>query len=216
MNIWKTLKEDFINKNTGLIHKNNSLKHKGINIPYDQDPMYWVEELPYLSSEYFEVLRTISNDIIDPAKAEGITTLDIGKYQFLMRAGTERSELANPLGLIGNTPQDQLDYFREKIGEEKFAKIEAYAKRFQEIRQEKVISVLREAEVYNKDLIELMENAENYVTFDVQEYIEKRYGRGISGHIHKQIGTLKEITNPFRRNDYERRLRSNGREYEDY
>ena len=197
LNIWKTLKEDFINKNTGLIHKNNELKKKGVQVPYDKDPMYWVEELPYLSSEYFEVLRTIDNEIIGPAKKDGITTLDIGKYQFLMRAQTERSEMANPLGLIGKTPQDQLDYFREKIGEDKFAKIEAYAKRFQEIRKEKITSVLRESGVYNEELIKLMEDAEHYVTFDVQEYIEKRFGRNVSGQIHRQIGTLKEITNPF-------------------
>jgi hypothetical protein len=106
-------------------------------------------------------------------------------------------EIANPRGITKEVALDLLSDMKAKMGDEKYAKLEGYIKQFREVRNEKIISVLKDADMYGKELMEKIEDNENYATFDVLAALEKRFGRGVTGHIYKQLGTLADIDNPF-------------------
>jgi hypothetical protein len=79
---------------------------------------------------------------------------------------------------------------------EQYKALEDAANSFWGVRKEFVVDKIVESGIFDDNLTEIIQNNEAYVTFDVAEYLEKRYGRGASAKIYKQIGTLQEITNP--------------------
>lgn len=54
----------------------------------------------------------------------------------------------------------------------------------------------KEAEIWPNDLVEKIENADYYATFDVGKYMDKRYGRGPGSGAYKQYDTHQLIANP--------------------
>jgi hypothetical protein len=115
----------------------------------------------------------------------------------LKRISTERAEMANPLGHTKETAISHLAFMKNKLGIDKFKQMEEGVLQFKGLRQKNVISVIEKSQMLDDEIIELIKNNENYAAFDVQEYIKKRYGKTIGARIYQQIGTLKEITNPF-------------------
>lgn len=194
--ILTSLKTELIDANARLIKKVKGVEKQGVKIVPEDNPRYWVEELPYTSSEVLNMLRDI-NTVKSSLNGNGISDVDIGKYMMLKRVSTERAEMANPLGHTKETAIAHLEFMKKKLGAEKFQQLEEGVQQFRELRQKNVISVIEKTKMLDPETIELIKNAENYATFDVQAYIEKRYGRLIGSRIYKQIGTLNEITNPF-------------------
>jgi hypothetical protein len=182
--------------NYKVIQKVNALEKRGITMPPEDNPKYWVEELPYVASEVSAYIRSINNDILKPAKTDGITQRDISKYLYFRRVLTERSEMANPLGHTPKTATDALAMMKGQLGAEGYAKVEQYAKRFWEIRQD-VVKKLEESGMLSDELMAKIKDNENYVTFDVQKFMDNTYGKGATGRIYKQIGTLNEINDPL-------------------
>ena len=194
--ILDSLKRELVDVNATIQNKVKSLKKQGIDIPPEDNPVYWLEELPYTSSKVAQYLRDVNNKIKFVAQNSGISDIDIGKYLFLKRVSTERAEIANPLGHTPETAQQHLQYMRAKLGDFKMAQLEQLATEFWNIRQT-VLQDIEDSQLFSPDLVEQLKDNQFYATFDVQKYIEERYGKGIGAKIYKQIGTLNEITNPF-------------------
>jgi hypothetical protein len=186
-----------IDTNASIIFKRNEIRKRGISVDPVDDPVYWIEELPYVSSQVFQYLRDVTAQVKSILDKTNLTEADIGDYLFLNRAATERAALANPWGYTPAEAEAGLDFLRNKMGAEQFALLEDAVEKFREIRREKITSVMEESEMYSDDLMEIINDNENYATFEVQHYMDNKYGGTASGWIYKQIGTLADITNPF-------------------
>ena len=197
LEIMKGIKEALVDKNTELIGKVKAAQKDGKVIAPEDNPVYWVEELPYVSGEVYNHLRTLDHEIKMPAEKAGISLDDLGEYMQFRRIATERAEIANPLGHTKETAQAQLDSLKARLGAEKYAKVQEFVQKYWELRNQNIIPLLEKADMYTPQLMEKIKSNENYAAFDVIAALEGRYGRNISGHIYKQIGTLHEIRNPF-------------------
>lgn len=195
--VMDNIKKAIVDKNAGLIRRMERLKKQGKDVAAEDNPLYWIEELPYISGEVYNHLNAVDNAIKAPAKKEGLTLDDIGEYMLLKRIATERAEIANPLGHTKETAEKQLEDLKERLGDEKFSKLEGYVKKYWELRQKHVFPLLEQADMYSDALMDKVLNNENYATFDILKDLEGRYGRGVTAHIYKQIGTLHEVRNPF-------------------
>lgn len=163
----------------------------------DDNPIYSIDELSHTTGKVFQMLRDVKNEIINAGEKLGLTKEDIGELMFERRVMGERMEMANPLGFSPKEALEQMGYFEKEIGKEKFQKLEKLVEEFHDIYQHHVVDLLEKADVFNSELIKLMRDNKYYATFDVLQYFEKRYGKGITAKIYRQIGTLKEIGNPF-------------------
>jgi hypothetical protein len=191
------LKSEIIDKNSALIRRNKELKKRGIKIDPANDPVYWVEELPYVSGEAFAYYRGVNNNVMGRLETAGISRKYLRDYMFYKRVATERSDIANPLGHTKETAIKQLDRMEHLLGKDKFRELENSRKAFWEQRQKFVIPTILESKLFTKELEGKIANNEFYATFDLQAYIEGKYGKGTGAMIHKQIGTLAEITDPM-------------------
>ena len=163
----------------------------------EKNPQYWIEEMPYISSEMYQYLRDIDTIVKKKLLKSELTEADIGEYLFSYRVATERKELGNPLGITSDAALEQMGFLRKKLGDNKFNDLVDIVKNYRKLRKEKIDTLLEKSEMYDEELMKIINDNDAYATFDVQKYIEKRYGRGVGGKIYKQIGTLNEITNPF-------------------
>jgi len=107
---------------------------------------------------------------------------------------TDRKNIANPLGIQPARAQEQLNYLKSKIGDEKFAKIEEFAKKFHDLVFKVVTEAVKVGSYNAKVFAERIEpNKDTYVSFGVINYLQNFVSAGVK----KQIGTLNEIENPF-------------------
>ncbi len=171
----------------------------------DQRVSWWIEELPYINSEVGNYRMQVEKDVMDAAKAEGIDLVDLHEYMELRRAAIERGEkgIVSPGGIMGELAGEQLAYMEKAIGKEKYQKIEKIVNKFWSLRKKNVISVLKEADFLTPELMDYIQNNEEYATFrhlgpgDIEHMIKRAYGDQVGSHIYKQIGTLAEVDNVF-------------------
>ena len=194
--VLQEIKKALIDVNTPLIQKFKEAVKGGAKFEDVNNPRYWTEELPYISSKIAGYVQDIDNNIMKPLKDVGVSLDDFGSYLLHRRAATERAGMANPGGFGGTISARQVHFLEQQLGEEKFNALEKAAEEFSRQRQQ-VIKALEESGMYDDKLLNYIKNNDNYVTFSVVKYLEKEYGRGIAGHIYHQQGTLKDIANPF-------------------
>lgn len=194
--VLQEIKKALIDVNTPLIQKFKEAVKGGAKFEDVNNPRYWTEELPYISSKIAGYVQDIDNNIMKPLKDVGVSLDDFGSYLLHRRAATERAGMANPGGFGGTISARQVHFLKQQLGEEKFNALEKAAEEFSRQRQQ-VIKALEESGMYDDKLLNYIKNNDNYVTFSVVDYLEKEYGRGIAGHIYHQQGTLKDIANPF-------------------
>ena len=194
--VLQEIKKALIDVNTPLIQKFKEAVKGGAKFEDVNNPRYWTEELPYISSKIAGYVQDIDNNIMKPLKDVGVSLDDFGSYLLHRRAATERAGMANPGGFGGTISARQVHFLEQQLGEEKFNALEKAAEEFSRQRQQ-VIKALEESGMYDDKLLNYIKNNDNYVTFSVVDFLEKEYGRGIAGHIYHQQGTLKDIANPF-------------------
>ena len=154
LDIFHSLRLDLIDKNADLIAKVEKAIKAGRIIDDSQNPVYWVEQLPYLSGEIYHHLRGIDAEVIAPLKAEGMSLDDLGEYMMLKRITGDRAELANPLGHTTETAQAGLDSLRQQLGDEKFQKLEVAVQKYRAIREQNVIKLVAKAGCFEGNGIE--------------------------------------------------------------
>jgi hypothetical protein len=167
---------------------------RGEIIDDNNNPKYLLQELAWASNENYLFVDQVDKEISKPVKEAGMTDDDIGFYLLLNRIKTERKEIANPYGFDVNTASEQLDYMRQRLGEDKFKLLQDKVALFHEIVFKSVEEAVRVG-AYNKELFEttIKPNKENYATFSVVDYLQDY----VSATVKKQVGTFKEVANPF-------------------
>ncbi len=191
------IKRELVDKNAEIIRLQKQLESKGIKIGDRENPRWLLEQLPYFSSKAFQYVRDINNEILKPIRELGISIDDFGQFLQYRRVLSERYNIFNPQAMQGPAAIEQMAYLKRKLGDEGFTKLNEFADKYWGIRQQ-IIKKLEEANLFTPALMEKIKNNAEYVTFDIEREIEKFYGHRISGHIYKQIGTLKKLrTNPF-------------------
>ena len=206
--VWEGVKKVFIDENIvarELLERADAAPAYGLfggdEIPRDkgQRAKYWLEEIPYMVGPLYDHTVKVQRFVTDPLKKAGASIEDLGLYLEYRREMTERQGMANPGGFIGDVPGEQMDFLKKKLGDKPFAAVEEAARDFWKLRQENVIPMLQESEMYNDPLMKKIEENENYATFET--FLEGKYGqqnaRQIMGYIHMQRGTLGNIRNPF-------------------
>lgn len=160
-------------------------------------PKRLVERALYTGSMKELYVRRVAHEVLDRLKAAGLNAEDFGEYLFHRRVVNERAELANPLGFTREASQQRLSEMGRTWGPEKMAALREARDSYRAIREREVIARLRESGMFSQDLMRRIEDAEDYVTFDVVKYIDERHGKGVGAAIVKQWGTFEEISNPF-------------------
>lgn len=166
------------------------------------NPVYGVEESLHVGSEH-ELLAKDINQRVLKVLSKGKTLSnnpwdDFGEYVMYQRVlYGDRKDLGNPWGIDVKRAREILENeMPEQYGKEGMAVLEEARKAFWEIRKGKVVAMMQELGMYSRDLAEKAADNEFYVTFDVTEFLEAKFGGGMSGHIYRQVGTLKDIGNP--------------------
>lgn len=196
--------DQLIDANGPLLRRIRKAEKAGKEIAPDDNPRYWIEKLPYISSQINQYLRDIDKMVVKVAEDAGLSMADLGELMFYRRiAYGDRGKLANPLGF---TPEDALanmGYMRQKMTAQQWDALTKAVEAFRAIREEQILPFLRKSGMYSDELIELLESSQHYSTFDIFHHRLQQIGgteprvNAITGQIHKQIGTFSETSNPF-------------------
>uniref|UniRef100_A0A6M3J4T3 Large polyvalent protein associated domain-containing protein n=1 Tax=viral metagenome TaxID=1070528 RepID=A0A6M3J4T3_9ZZZZ len=206
LDIFKWLKRELIDVNTGLIQKKKLAEKAGRKFTPEENPVYWVEELPYVSGEVFQYLRDVDRFVKNPATKAGLSESDIGKYMFLNRASTELKEKAVPWGEVGDIAKKDMDKLRNLWGADKYNQVQQIVDGYQGLRSKSIVPLLEKAGMYDEKLMSKIRDNREYARFNVLSYMEKQYGSQMAGevyrqidpaYIHKLVGTLSPIENPL-------------------
>lgn len=156
------------------------------------------KELQYMPATVAQMLREFEGTVRSRLNTQGLTDADLGEFLGLRRAATERKDMANPMGIGGEHATSTLDALRARVGDEGYAALEDTARAFWALRNKYIIPRLRESGIFSDELMQRIEDNENYATFSVQDFLDEQYGAGsVGAAVYRQIGTLKEITNPL-------------------
>jgi hypothetical protein len=184
------LMREFVEQHHFLYKKIKKIGEK--NIPAGDNPRYRIEQMQYSGSEHEYHMRQVFQKIIKPLEKAGADWQDFREYVFHLRVANERHEMFNPLGHTKETSAPRIaEIEASPIGE-------ALKKARQEFRKIHldVIDKAEKAGIWNKELIDMMREREFYARWLVQEYVEKKNGRGPGAKVYKQYGTLSEIFDP--------------------
>ena len=193
-NFWARMRQQLDDQNYAIIQKQRAYEANGEIMPDDKNPKFLLDELPFVDNENYLLLDDMNKDVVQPIELAGMTMDDMGEYLVLNRIMNDRKDVANPYGFTPDSAKEQLEFLKKSVGEENFKMLEEKMKVF----HEKVFASVEEAVKvgsYNKELFEttIEPNKGTYAAFRVVDYIEENMPAGIK----KQVGTFKEIGNPF-------------------
>lgn len=185
------LKYEFVDKNQAIIDKINQAKKEGKTIADEDNPQYFLEGYNYVSGKLKYFLEKNIQPIYTAFHEAEIDWSNFGEYLFLERVINERGEFANPLGQTPETAKEQIQFMKERLGNERFKIIEDNTAKFREAIKT-TLDLAQEAGLYSEDLVKILKANPAYATFQVLDYLDDY----ITPQVKKQIGTLKEISNP--------------------
>lgn len=188
------MKRDLIDLNYMIIKKIKDVGER--NVPAGENPRFKLEDMRYSGSEAELYVTEVYRKVLDPVEKVGLEWLDLGEYMYHRRVVNERSEIANPEGFTAADSKDAIKDMEKNFTKQQMATIKTAADQYAKIRKEIIISKMKEANIYDAELMKHIEDNEVYAKFDVGEYINDKYGHGSGVHIHQQIGTLKDVSNP--------------------
>lgn len=157
-------------------------------------------------------LGAVQAKVRGPLMQDGLTEDDLGEFLLWDRIANERyevtkeiadgtiitetggrSELANPQGHTKETAIEQIRYLESILGPEKFTALRNHAKNFHDIFHD-LTTQMRQEGMISDDVWNIIEqNREHYAAFVPLDYVDLN----VSASIRKQIGTLKDIANPW-------------------
>lgn len=194
---WDDTLERYVDLRHEVLKKVKQADKTGLLLAKD-NPEYAYDNVSYMGSEVKEYLREVNEGSIHDIQKRGMKPEDVADILFHERVINERGDIANPGGYNPKTSQDYLDSLKNRVGKDNYSALETAVNNFRKVRKETVIPVLKEANMYDPELMEKLEDNEHYAAFSVVDHIENKFGRdsGIA-QIYRQIGTLKQIENPF-------------------
>jgi hypothetical protein len=159
------------------------------------DPRRILEETGLKDVTNMRFIRAVFDGVVKPIEEAGITLDDLGTYLLLRRVYLgDRAMIANPLGITPQVARQQMLKLRLDLGPERMTRLDAAVARFHGL----IFPVVQRAVdvgAYNRQTFEttILPNRDLYAAFAVVDYLEDYVPAGIR----QQIGTLKDIANPF-------------------
>jgi len=185
--------QGLIDRNAPLTKRLKYAKKEGKIWDWGADPLEAIRDIMYMN-DLVQTYVKENNNLNRFLEENDLTGIDFATYGFLKRTIEERKEFANPLGFGGDPSIKTLEALEAKIGPKRMEKLEEARQKFFEIREEYVIPRLLKSEAYTKELMDQVQDNDNYFTFSVLKFMEARGGKG-GGHIYHQVGTLEDINN---------------------
>ncbi|MFH1318479.1 MAG: hypothetical protein ABIH71_05640, partial [Candidatus Omnitrophota bacterium] len=189
--LWFLIRNELIDKNQAILDKIVATE-KGKRLNPEDNPRYYLESHNYVGGKIKNLLERISKHIITPLLEKEVSLEDFGEYLFLRRVVTERKDIANPLGHNRETAAKQLDYLKESLGAERFAELEKADAAFREVLRA-TLNIANEAGLFKQETFADIITNQAYATFQVLDHLDDY----ITPAVIQQVGTLKEISNPF-------------------
>ena len=191
---WRAIKIAFLDQNEALLEKAEALERQGIVLPADQDPRVFMDELSLGENRVSRWLQRMFEHVVKPVEDFGMSVVDLGEYLYYNRVLGDRKELANPGGHNPRTAREGLLRMRLALGLDRMTILEAASRRFHELSFEVVEEAVAVGS-YNRKVFEdvLLPNKYTYATFIPLDYLDDH----VPATIKKQIGSLKDVANPF-------------------
>lgn len=185
-------KFNVIDKNYAVIDRINQLKKEGVQIPDDENPLYYLEERNYIGGKVKAFMSEHIQPIYEKLQKNDISWDDFGEALFYERIiGGDRSDVANPRGITPKVAHELREKMIREMGSPKtqilFDSMRQFRTSLKDITDEAYKEGLIKPEMYAQ-----MQENPAYATFQVLDHIEE----GMTSKIHKSIGTLKDVTNP--------------------
>ena len=191
--LWDSLQELFVEK-AGIDRAVAKATKAGRMVSPEDNPVYAKEEVRYSDAESYAYVQSVER-IYNELKAAGVSWDDFSTVLMDERVMGDRAAMANPQGRTAKSVVSEVDAIEKKLGPEKWKALRKAAEQFRDGR-EYIIQRVEQEEFVSEELLKKMKENRTYVTFDViQKDVSARHGAGISSHIFKQFGTLKEVHN---------------------
>jgi len=192
--LWEKLRQQVDDANYPIYKKQKEAEAAGKVFEDEENPYYLLDEKSLVDNENFLLVEKIQTSISEPIIKAGMTHEDLGAYLLLDRIRKGRADIANPYGFNPKNANEQLDYLKKSVGDENFALLEQKAQEFHNIIWPSVEEAVRVGS-YNQETFDttIKPNKDNYAAFQVVDYMQDK----MPATIKAQIGTLKEVANPF-------------------
>lgn len=175
------------------------LSAKATGIRSGDTPLVRAHEKARLASAEVEAYyRKVYQEVMEPIQEVAPDLNKTGSIMLLQRVMGERGKVANPGAESIGTARRRLDYLRQQLGDEAYTTILERLEHFNELRQERVISVAEKAGIWSPELMAKAKGNNFYARFEVVDYMLQHQVLGpASGKIYSQWGTLKQVGNPL-------------------
>ena len=181
-----------VDRNYAVIDRRNAAIKRGERIHPDEDPVYALEERAYMGGRMKAFTERHFAPIWKALMDAEVPWHAFGEALFYERiiAG-DRSELANPRGLSPENAKDLYDSLRAELGGERRRVLDEQVQKFRTVVKGAAEEAYK-AGLYTPELYKQMQANPAYASYQVIEHLED----GVTSRVYKQIGTLKDITNP--------------------
>ncbi len=192
----QALIDGLIDSKSEMYRRVRQARKAGASLDPDKNPLYWLEEIAYHSSQAAWYLDRFKSEVLDITREAGVSDDEFGAFLALRRSAGERGEMFNPLGEQGEFAKDLQNHLLSQLGKEKSDAVVKAARRWWELRKE-VLDAIDVSGAFSKRVMRHARQHPEYVKFFVRLYMkEDRTARRGIGNIHQQFGTLQEIGNP--------------------
>jgi len=206
---WEYVKRKIQSKSAKLGAIERELRKRGIDIKHEDKATVSASDRNYAQSAIKEYTETVIQNVgkaLGGWDSDGWGTITkdgvtrdlcareaLHLYMAAKRMATERSKIANLLDK--ESAERQLAGQKKKIGDKKYAQLEAAAKEFNRINQELIVPELERSGAFGEELLDYVKNNENYARFEVVfDGDEKAHdGSYKVVAIHKQVGSFYDI-----------------------
>lgn len=178
-----------------LEQRAKAVEARGVNLAPGRDPRRFLDDLGYRDVTVMKWGRHIHERVIRPVEDAGLTLADLGKFLFYTRimAG-DRSGLANPGGITPDAARLGLLKMNLELKLPKMTLLRDAVRIFHD-DVFKLAEQAVEVGAYNRQTFNqvIAPNRDSYATFAVLDYLDDYIPAGIK----QQMGTLKDVANPF-------------------
>jgi hypothetical protein len=182
----------FVDRNSAMIDLVNETAAKGVAIPEDENPIYFLEESNYVGGVQKAWLEREIQPALSAVLDAGAMWMDVGETLFNQRiVHGDRSELGNPEGIQPARAEQHQAQLEADLGAQRWAVVETQANRIREALRA-VTEDAYEAGLFTDETAEMMRDNAYYAPFQVVEYMDTH----LNWQVLKQKGTLKSVNNP--------------------
>ncbi len=189
-----TLKDELYDRFNPVVRRQEAVEKDGGKVAADLDMRKLFDEHPLADNLVYTWLSRVFERVVKPLEAQDITLDDMGEYLFFSRVMADRAGMANPQGHTAATARAALLRMRLDLGNKKFTLLERSAEQFHDHVFDTVKDAAAAGLISQETFKTVIEpNRKTYAAFRPIEHVEDYVPAGIF----QQIGTLKEIENPW-------------------